>query len=204
MLRTALLAAVERGLNPLLALDAVALTRLARLEGKVLAIECPAPALRIHLLPGANGLRLASHWEAPADCTLRAPASELLRLAVSRDKVAVLHGPQVELDGDASALTELAEILQSLELDWEYQLGRWLGPLGAALIGGRLRSAAGWTGDSLGSLQRSLADYLTEEARTLVGQREAEARFAELDTLKMALDRLEARVERLGRGTRTP
>lgn len=204
MLRTALLAAVERGLNPLLALDAVALTRLARLEGKVLAIECPSPALQVYVLPGAAGLMLASHWEAPADCRLIAPAGELLRLAASQDKVAVLHGPEVDLQGDATALTELAEILQSLELDWEYQLGRWLGPLGAALIGGRLRSAAGWTGDSLGSLQRNLADYLTEEARTLVGQREAEARFAELDTLKMALDRLEARVERLGRGTRTP
>ncbi|HTN29959.1 MAG TPA: SCP2 sterol-binding domain-containing protein [Pseudomonas sp.] len=204
MLRTALLAAVERGLNPLLALDAVALPRLARLQGKVLAIECPSPALQLYVLPAAEGLTLASHWEAPADCRLIAPASELLRLATSQDKVAVLHGPEVDLQGDATALTELAEILQSLELDWEYQLGRWLGPLGAALIGGRLRSAAGWAGDSLGSLRQDLADYLTEEARTLVGQREAEARFAELDTLKMALDRLEARVERLGRGTRTP
>ena len=203
MLRTALLAAVERGLNPLLALDAVALPRLARLQGKVLAIECPSPAMQLYVLPGAEGLTLASHWEAPADCRLIAPASELLRLAVSQDKIAVLHGPGVDLQGDATAFTELAEILQSLELDWEYQLGRWLGPLGAALIGGRLRSAAGWAGDSLGSLRLDLADYLTEEARSLVGNREAEARFAELDQMKMALDRLEARVERLSRGNRT-
>lgn len=203
MLRSALLAAVERGLNPLLALDAVALARLARLEGKVLAIDCPAPALRVHLLPGADGIRLASHWDADADCTLRAPAAELLRLATSRDKVAVLHGPRVDLEGDATALTELADILQSLELDWEYQFGRWLGPLGAALLGGRLRAAAGWSADSLDSLRQNLSDYLAEEARTLVGQREAEARFSELDQLKMALDRLEARVERLGGGSRT-
>lgn len=203
MLRTALLAAVERGLNPLLALDAVALARLARLEGKVLAIHCLAPELRIYLLPGADGIRLASHWEAQVDCTLRAPASELLRLAASRDKVAVLHDPHVDLEGDTTALTELADILQSLELDWEYQLGRWLGPLGAALLGGRLRAAAGWTGSSLDSLRQNLAGYLAEEARTLVGQREAEARFTELDQLKMALDRLEARVQRLGGGSRT-
>lgn len=204
MLRTALLAAVERGLSPLLALDAVALARLARLEGKVLAIECQSPAMQIYLLPGAEGLMLASRWEGPSDCRLIAPASELLRLAVSPNKVAVLHGPDVDIQGDATALTELANILQSLDLDWEYQLGRWVGPLGAALIGGRLRSMADWTGNSLGSLQQNLADYLTEDARTLVGRREAEARFSELDTLKMALDRLEARVERLGRGTRTP
>ena len=47
------------------------------------------------------------------------------------------------------------------------------------------------------SLKQNLADYLAEESRTLVGQREADARFAELDQLKLALDRLEARIERL-------
>ena len=49
----------------------------------------------------------------------------------------------------------------------------------------------------LESLRLDLADYLSEESRTLVGQAEAEARFAELDALKLTLDRLEARVERL-------
>ena len=42
-------------------------------------------------------------------------------------------------------------------------------------------------------------EYLAEEARTLVGQREAEARFAELDALKIDVERLEARIARLAR-----
>ena len=48
-----------------------------------------------------------------------------------------------------------------------------------------------------GDLRLDLADYLSEESRSLVGQREADARFAELDNLKLALDRLDARIERL-------
>ncbi len=48
----------------------------------------------------------------------------------------------------------------------------------------------------------NLADYLAEESRTLVGQHEAEARFAELDQLKLALDRLDARVGRLSQKTK--
>ncbi|WP_277052460.1 ubiquinone biosynthesis accessory factor UbiJ [Zestomonas thermotolerans] len=197
MLTQAVLAGVEAGLNRVLRLDASVPARLAPLAGRVIAVDCPAPAVQLFVLPELDGLRLAAHWEAPADCRLRAPATSLLRLAVSRDKTSILHGPEVELEGDSGLLLELAGILQDLELDWEYELARWLGPLPAALLGGHLRLRARWALDGLDSLRQSLADYLSEESRSLVGRQEAEARFAELDDLKLALDRLEARVERL-------
>ncbi|SDI72375.1 ubiquinone biosynthesis protein UbiJ [Pseudomonas flavescens] len=197
MLTLALLAGVERGVNRVLALDSTALPRLARLNGRVIAVESRAPAFQLFILADGQGLRLASQWAGPVDCTLRAPASALLRLALAKDKQAVLHTPQVDLDGDSGALMELAGVLQDLELDWEYELSRWLGPVAAPLLAGHLRSRTGWTRDNLRSLQLSLADYLSEESRTLVGRREAEARFAELDDLKLSLDRLGARIERL-------
>lgn len=199
MLGAALLAGVEAGLNKVLALDATALLRLAALQGRVIAVDCTAPALRLFLLPGADGLRLAGHWEAPADCTLRAPAGRLLELAVRRDKSAVLHAPDVELNGHSACLLDLAAILQDLELDWEGALAEWLGPLGAVALARPLQGAGQWSGDALASLRLNLADWLAEEARLLAGRQEAEARFAELDDLKLALDRLEARSERLAR-----
>jgi len=197
MLTQALLAAVERGLNRVLALDSTALPRLARLNGRVIAVECQAPAVQLFILADGQGLRLASQWAGAVDCTLRAPAGALLRLALAKDKQAVLHEPEVDLDGDSGALMELAGVLQDLDLDWEYELSRWLGPVPTALLAGHLRSRAGWTRENLHSLQLSLADYLSEESRTLVGRREADARFAELDDLKLSLDRLDARIERL-------
>jgi ubiquinone biosynthesis protein UbiJ len=197
MLSTALLAGVELGLNRVLALDSTALPRLARLSGRVIALDCTAPALQLFILPSGEGLQLAGQWAGEADCRLRAPAASLLRLATGKDKTAVLHSPQVELDGDSAVLLELAGILQDLELDWEYELSRWLGPVGSQLLGSHIRSRANWTGKTLDSLRLNLADYLNEESRSLVGQREAEARFAELDRLKLDLDRLDARIERL-------
>jgi ubiquinone biosynthesis protein UbiJ len=197
MLSTALLAGVERGLNRVLALDSTALPRLARLSGRVIAVDCTAPALQLFILPSGEGLQLAGQWAGEADCRLRAPAASLLRLATGTDKTAVLHSPQVELDGDSAALLELAGILQDLELDWEYELSRWLGPLASQLLGSHIRSRANWTGKTLDSLRLNLADYLNEESRSLVGQREADARFAELDRLKLDLDRLDARIERI-------
>ena len=199
MLLRGLLASVENGVNRILRLDSTAMARLQPLTGKVIAVECAAPPLQLFIMPSDEGLLLASQWAADADCTLRAPASSLLRLVLSKDKTAVLHSPEVDLEGDSHALMALAQVLQDLELDWEYELSRWLGPVATALIGGHLRSRANWYQQGFASLNQNLAEYLSEEARTLVGQREAQARFDELDQLKLDLDRLEARFERLGR-----
>jgi len=197
MVISGLLAGVELGLNRVLRLDSTALPRLAGLAGRVIAVDCQKPSLQLFILPDGEGLRLAAHWAGEVDCRLQAPATSLLRLATSREKTAVLHSPEVELEGDSAVLLELAGILQDLELDWEYELSRWLGPVGSQLLGSHLRSRASWTRETLDSLRLNLADYLSEESRSLVGQREADARFAELDRLKLALDRLDARVERL-------
>ena len=199
MLLRGLLASVENGVNRILRLDSTAMARLQPLTGKVIAVECAAPPLQLFILPSDEGLLLATQWAADADCTLRAPASSLLRLVLNKDKTAVLHSPEVDLEGDSHALMALAQVLQDLELDWEYELSRWLGPVATALIGGHLRSRANWYQQGFASLNQNLAEYLSEEARTLVGQREAQARFDELDQLKLDLDRLEARFGRLGR-----
>ncbi|WP_268799189.1 ubiquinone biosynthesis accessory factor UbiJ [Pseudomonas huanghezhanensis] len=197
MLVRGLLASAEHGINRVLRLDSTALPRLDRLSGKVIAVECTSPVFHVFILPSDEGLMLASHWDAGADCTLRAPAASLARLALSKDKTAVLHGPDVELDGESGVLLDLVGVLQDLDLDWEYELSRWLGPVASPLIGAHLRSGASWTRDTASSLSHNLAEYLSEESRALVGKREAEARFAELDQAKQDLDRLEARFERL-------
>ncbi|MFL9813630.1 SCP2 sterol-binding domain-containing protein [Stutzerimonas sp. VN223-3] len=197
MLRAALLAGAERGINRVLRLDPTALPRLARLSGRIIEIDCTMPGWRLFILADADGLLLAEHWGSEPDCRLRAPATSLLRLATSRNKTAILHGPDVEIEGDSAVLMSLAEVLQDLELDWEYEVSRWLGPVGTQMISAGLRGQSAWARQSADSLRQDLADYLNEESRTLVGMAEAETRFAELDRLKLDLDRLEARIERL-------
>ncbi|WPO99622.1 SCP2 sterol-binding domain-containing protein [Pseudomonas sp. HR96] len=199
MLLDGLIAGAEHSLNRVLRLDSTALPRLGHLHGKVIEIDCQKPALQLFVLPGPQGLMLARHWAGEVDCTLRAPAASLAQLALSKDKTAVLHSPQVDLSGNSAVLLDLVAVLQDLDLDWEYEVQRWIGPVATSLLSGHLRSRAGWARQGLHSVGHNLADYLAEETRTLVGEHEAQARFAELDRLKIDLDRLEARIERLQR-----
>ena len=193
MLKTLLLAGIDSGFNALLKLDPASRNRLAALAGRVLAIRAREPDFNLHLLFIEGGVQLAADWDGEADCTLSAPASELWQLAMARDKAAALHQPGVSIDGDNGLLVQLSGILQDMDIDWEFPLQQWLGPVPASLIGGHLRLRYRWTAAGLASLQQRLQDWLAEEARLLVGNNEAQCRFAELDQLKLQLDRLEAR-----------
>ena len=198
------LASAESAINRILSLDSTAQARLAPLAGRVIAIACTMPAVTVYLIPLDTGLQLAKEWHAPADCTLSAPANLLLKLLTSADKSAVLHHPDVDLDGNSAVLMDLADILQSLELDWEYEVSRWLGPLPTALISGHLRSGNDWMRQSAQSLHLNTLDYLAEESRALVGHLEADMRFSEIDQLKLDLDRLDARITLLLKRNQKP
>lgn len=204
MLNQFALASAETAINQVLSLDSTAQARLRPLTGKVIAIACTMPAMTIYLIPLDTGIQLAHQWSAPADCTLSAPAPLLLKLLSSADKTRVLHHPEVSLDGNSALLMAFADIMQSLELDWEYAVSRWLGPLATALLSGQLRSSRHWLLQSAHSLRLNAADYLAEESRALVGNTEAQARFSEIDQIKLDLDRLDARIALLLKRNQTP
>lgn len=203
MLLPMLCIAIEKGLNQLISLDTVALQRLAALEGAVLQINCRTPNFSLFLHPNKEGLHLSLEPSRIIDCTLTASTIQLLGLVLSSDKARILHSQGVDLSGNSGLLLELSTILDSLELDWEYELSRWIGPLGAGTLGSQVRAGIDWGNASAAQIRHTLADFLSEESATLIGIREAEVRFAELDALKLSLDRLEARIQQLAQGSKS-
>ncbi|QAX81544.1 ubiquinone biosynthesis accessory factor UbiJ [Candidatus Pseudomonas adelgestsugas] len=188
---------VEYGLNRILSLDSTVWTRLAHLNGKIIAVNCISPTLRLFILLVDKGLLLSSDWTTKADCTMHAPASSWLHLALSHNKTAVLHSSEVKIEGDSSVLLNLVTVLQDLELDWEYELSHWIGPIATQLVNWHLRSCSIWCKQLFTGINQNITEYLSEESRTIVGQREAQARFGELDKAKIKLEYLEARFKRL-------
>jgi ubiquinone biosynthesis protein UbiJ len=193
MLNQLLLASADSGINALLRLDPPSLQRIRALSGQVLAVRGREPDFSLFVILHQDGIQLSREWQAPADCTLSATVAELWQLAISHDKAAALYQPSVSIEGNNALLVELSGILQQMNIDWELQLQQWLGPLAAGLIGSHLRQHGQWATANLASLQQRTQDWLAEETRLLVGNNEAQSCFAELDRLKLQLDRLEAR-----------
>lgn len=204
MLEQLLLANVENGLNALLQTDTPTLARLSNLSGRVIGFRlAQAPAITLYAIPHAQGITLARSWETPVDCCLVADAATYAALATQADKLSLLHRPGVSLEGNSGILLEFAQIMQDMQLDWEYLLQQWLGPLATSMLAGHLRLRTRWLKQGAESMTQNLRLYLTEETRQLVSRQEFNARFAALDDTKLQLDRLAARIDLLSQRSRT-
>ena len=192
-----LLAGVERSLALAIRQDPLTAQRLATLQGRVILIRSREPSLSIYLLPGSDGIRLADSYEGEVDCSLSAPARLLAQLALSDERQQLLQAPALELSGDTQVLVQLQNIFADLQIDGDAALAHWLGPVAAHTLGSLARSGRGWLSDSRRSIQQSVAEYLTEEGQQLVGHAEADTAAAQIHELRLQLDRLDARVQRL-------
>lgn len=196
MLNVAALATLEQALNSALALDPKTGARLARLEGRVIALELSGTGLRLFMQPHDGGLRLMGHFDGDVDTTLRGAPFAMLRMGTGRTGEGMFRGG-VEIDGDVELGTQVQRIFEKLDIDWEEHLSRLTGDIIAHQFGNTVRGLFAWGERSADHLGEDLADYLQEEREVLPVGWEVEEFIDDVDTLRSDVDRLEARVKRL-------
>ncbi|PJJ98474.1 SCP2 domain-containing protein [Lysobacteraceae bacterium NML03-0222] len=191
--------ALQLALNRALALDEDTRTALAALEGRQVQLHLQSPplALAITVMDGALQVGPAS---GEADLSVRASLSALLRQLppLRRDDAAPVG--QLRIEGDAELARRLQKLAQGFEPDWGEPLTRVFGDvLGMQMANGfafalrRAKTAAqGFASDS--------ADWLTEESRVVVGREELAAFHEDVDAIRDDVERLAARIARLGAG----
>ncbi|SFU58874.1 ubiquinone biosynthesis accessory factor UbiJ [Halomonas korlensis] len=212
-----LLAGLERTLNALLARDPAAPGRLARLAGQRILIRVQRPTLALAVHFHATGLDLLrpDPTSATTDDTANPPGDDAPKqtydAVVELDAEtagALLGGASLErlmfqgklsVRGRIEPLEAVRELLIDLDLDWEGELARWLGDIPAHGLAEGLRRMGRWGVRARQELHADIAEYVFEEARLLPGRHQLDAVRDHLTELKVATDRLEARLARLRR-----
>ena len=188
---------IEAVANRYLALDPEGRQRLAELAGRVIGIEIRGLGLHLFLFPSAEGLTVLGHFEGEPDTWIRGAPLALLRLARAPEDKTNLFGGDVSVEGDTHLAARFSRILGDLDVDWEEAVARASNDFVAHQAGLRVRQLAAWGRRAASSLREDIADYLQEESRQLPAGAEAEWRYAEIDALRDACERLEARVRRI-------
>jgi ubiquinone biosynthesis protein UbiJ len=196
----ALLAPLEALLNRYIALDPEGAARLAPLQGRLICVEVQGFGTRLYLIPGAERMQLFGAYDGEPDCLLRGTPIALARLGLAQRKEDSLFGGEVEAEGDTHLAQDFGAFMSGLDVDWEEQLSRLVGDPVAHQVGEGLRSLGGWGRKSADTLTQDLTEYLQEEARLVPTDYEVRAFLDQVDGLRDDVDRLAARVERLGRG----
>jgi ubiquinone biosynthesis protein UbiJ len=175
-----------------------ALAICAQLDGKTIAIEfaefsSTAGDTPLFLRPRAGGIDILNAWKNGADVTLRGTIPALLFARLNR---AGGLPKNVRITGDAETGQQFQRLVETLDIDWEEKLSRFLGDTAAHQVGSLLRGFRDWGRQGAERFGDNLREYLQEETEDLPRRREVVEFLDAVDALRSDVDRLEARVQR--------
>ncbi len=183
---SSLAAPLLAALNPLLATQPSARARLAGHAGKAFRLA----------LPGVN-LDLALD---ETGAFTSAPAGSEPRLVLTPEASALprwLTGGKLNelfrAAGDGLLAADLSGALA--DFDWVLALRPWLGDIAASRVDQFLRGFAPWRDKALESAGRNLAEYAVYEQGMLADPHAVQVFVADVDALREAGDRFEARLK---------
>lgn len=194
-LRSGLSAAIETALNRALALDPATEQALRELLTEPFLIRLTPPGLALYLLADRRAVRV--QFECAVPPALALSGSPLAYAAAATGDRQVFTDGRISVHGDVALAHRLQRILQQLEPDWEAGLADAIGGVPAHFLARRFRQGLRWSREARAALSRNLEEYLQEESDSLPARAEAEARFEDIDRLRLDGDRLEARVRLL-------
>lgn len=184
---------VEVALNAAIEGSSAARADLARLDGKVIALELEGLPLKFWFLPQPGRLTVAADYHGTPDIEVRAPAVSLMGAALRGDE-APPKGMRV--NGDAETAQVFSRLLKQADLDWEELLSRFTGDVAARQLGNLARGLKHWGRDAAERLGRDFAEYLQYESRDLPPRREVQGFLDQVDRLRDDAERLDARLKR--------
>ena len=203
LLSVALLQPIEFLINRLVARDSHILATLADPErDKSVSLCCTSmPVWQITVLITPTRIMLLSAPDQLADAEIQGSTTALLQLLLNNDPATALHHPDIILSGDISLIQHLYRSLRRLDVRWDDLLAPWLGDVNTHVLRTASAQASANLGRAMHTLKLDLTDYLQEEAAVLPRRDEIEDLTDALQSMRLRLDRLDARVRRLSRIT---
>lgn len=195
-LATGFTAGLELLLNNALKLDPESLDRLQSFDGKVIKIKLLGLELDFYLQVSSQGIMLMNQYAGKADTILAGRPIKFAEMALG-DARKVLFSGEVTITGDVELGQNFKRWIDNLDIDWEEQLSSITGDVVAHKAGNIIRSSTAWGLQALTSLNQGVADYLKEESEQLPLEDDITDFVNQVDDLRDAVARLEARLSHL-------
>ena len=185
---------LEKLINKALQYDPSTRLRLEALDGQSLAIEFTELKLELCVFFDEDGLMISNQSIEPTT-QLRGTLPGFIQLA--RSNRVNLAESRVEAWGDTELLAEVKAIADDLEIDWEEAINQWLGDVTGHQFANGIRKQLDWLKGRGETGRRLLSEFLTEEFRASPSDSEVRQFNDNVDELRLATDRLQARFQRL-------
>lgn len=168
---------------------------LAPLAEKNICIICSDfPTQTLYLSFDNNLLQLSTQSNLSVDCTISGPLIGLLTLAIQKQQ-ADFRTCNIKITGDNKVAEHMQILLFKLDLDWEEALSKHVGDAVAHKALYIIKSLRQQQKHSHISLEQMISEYLQEDSGLLPTHDEIDIFMHDVDSLRMDVDRLDARIK---------
>ena len=188
--------ALEAGLRAALLSDPPTREELTALAPARLDLAFRGNPMRLSLVMTEDGVRIEANASGPADASVELSPAGLIDL-LAGDQMRAVMSRNVRIEGDAGLVTAVFSVLARFRPDIEGPLSKLFGEMPVAAAGAaanRGRKLAGGVANSGADIARGA---LTSTDGPLPSRPEIARFLDEVDDVRLATDRLEARLARL-------
>lgn len=190
-------------MNRVLRADPDTIVRLRPLNGRTLRIDSwLTDDLSVFVTFDEEGVRLADHFDGTIDASIRGGPLGFFRAAVNPGDRGIFNDGTLAISGDATLVQSFADLFRLYQCDWQQRVAPVIGDAATARIESLLEQLDATQHNVREKVITDAGDYLREEQR-LLASHELVAQFADsVDELAADVERLQKRIERLGRTVR--
>ncbi len=185
---------LERALNATLAMDPASVQLLAKLDGRVIAMNIESIDGSFYLLPHRERVTIEIDHDQNPDIVIKGGLLAYVRSATASVRGSANPDQLLEISGDAHSVAVLRDFLRSLQPDFEEQLSSLVGDMPARQAGNQIRSFAEWAEQVGQSIAVNTGEYLTEEKQLLVARPRIDRFLIAVDQLRNDTERLASRL----------
>ena len=193
-----LASSLEAGVNRLLSVDAQSADRLARLDGRRVNLTIEDLAITLQFAFTSYRVQVGLNTEEEADTSISGSMPALFAMAVP-DEEGRWGGPgsRVKISGDATLARDVERLFSRLDLDFDRGLAHFFGDVLGHQLATGLRGLQKQMKRAGGEAQQMTGEFLLSEQSPLAQPGEIRLFNDDVDNLRDATDRMEARIRLL-------
>jgi ubiquinone biosynthesis protein UbiJ len=170
-----------------------------KIKGTVVAIRVRDTALTAWFIVHEDSLELTTEAALEPDVLISGSILTLASMA-GESGVRSIRAGSLELTGDPVLADDFQRLLTYAKPDIEEELSGVVGDAAAHRIGEIARGVSNWGREARSTMGDNIREYLQEESRDLPSRYEVDRFAKSVSDMRDDVDRLEARIKRLGAG----
>ncbi|WP_216203615.1 SCP2 domain-containing protein [Polynucleobacter sp. Latsch14-2] len=183
----------SQGMNHVLSAEPWALAELARHAGKTVLLRSPVGDLCFEIT--STGLLAASKSVDDSSLILEVSAKVLGELSSGSGTLREQAFKAVKITGDADLAQLLGRLVGQVRWEYEEDLAKFLGDAPANFVVRQGKKFVSASQSAASDFVDNVVEYVTEERRVLLNQRDFKAHKNALNELRDAVDRMDKRIQ---------